>query len=108
METSEQIRIRDVPSSRGIGTDEPSTVEEAMASIDRQNWVKAMQQEIHALEKNDTWEEMDRPPGVKPLPIKWVYKKKPIESGEPRYKARLIAKGCAQMQGRDYQEVFHR
>ncbi|RLU26274.1 hypothetical protein DMN91_000068 [Ooceraea biroi] len=87
-------------------TSEPSTIEEAMAGTESQNWVKAMLEEIHSLRKNDTWDEVDRPPGVKPLAVKWVFKKKLTESGEIRYKARLVAKGCAQIKGRDYHEVF--
>lgn len=87
-------------------TVDPSTVEEAMASSERQNWMRAMQDEIHSLQKNNTWDLVDQPPRIKPLAAKWVFKKKLTETGETRYKARLVAKGCAQIEGRDYSEVF--
>lgn len=86
-------------------SDEPATMEEVMVSAERENWVKAMQEEIHLLQKNNTWEEVDRPLGVKPLTVKWVYKRKKTDSGNIRYKARLVAKGCSQIEERDY-EVF--
>ncbi|KMQ87254.1 integrase core, partial [Lasius niger] len=87
-------------------TDDPTTVEEAMACPEREDWTRAMQKEIHSLQKNNTWDKVGRPPGVKPLTVKWVYKRKITESGKTRYKARLVAKGCTQIEGRDYDEIF--
>ena len=39
------------------------------------------------------------------VPNKWVYKIK-IVDGRPKYKATLVAKGYAQKEGIDFQEVF--
>lgn len=53
-----------------------------------------MQNEIDAIEKNNTWELMNFPPGQKPIGLKWVYKLKRDAKGEiVNYKARLVAKG---------------
>lgn len=66
-----------------------------------------MNQEIAAIEKNDTWEISDLPIGHKKIGVKWVYKTKLKENGEvDKYKARLVAKGYKQEFGVDYREVF--
>lgn len=66
-----------------------------------------MQEEMNAIEKNDTWELATLPKGNKPFGVKWVYKKKMNAQGEiERYKARLVAKGYKQKAGIDYEEVF--
>jgi Reverse transcriptase (RNA-dependent DNA polymerase) len=66
-----------------------------------------MQEEMKAIEKNDTWELTTLPKGHKPIGVKWVYKKKMNVQGEvERYKARLVAKGYKQKTEIDYEEVF--
>ena len=83
---------------------DPVTYEEA-ANDDC--WIKAMNEEIHAIEKNDTWELTTLPEGKKPIGVKWVYKTKYNPNGEiDRFKARLVAKGYKQKPGIDYFEVF--
>ncbi|KAK9069971.1 hypothetical protein SSX86_010369 [Deinandra increscens subsp. villosa] len=58
------------------------------------NWVAAMNDEIEALHRNDTWTLVDLPKDRKPIGCKWIYKIKYKSSGEiERYKARLVAKG---------------
>ncbi|CAL9006509.1 unnamed protein product [Prunus brigantina] len=55
-----------------------------------EKWVKAMDQEIDSIKKNDTWELVDLPQGKKPIGVKWVYKTKLNAQGEvEKYKARL-------------------
>ncbi|CAL1672300.1 unnamed protein product [Lasius platythorax] len=87
-------------------TEIPKTYKEAMNSSEHLEWLHAMQEELKALERNDTWEETELSPGKKQLSAKWIYQKKETCTGEPRHKARLVAKGCAQIQGRNYEEVF--
>jgi Reverse transcriptase (RNA-dependent DNA polymerase) len=66
-----------------------------------------MDDEIHAIEKNDTWKLTSLPRGHKAISVKWVYKKKMNPQGEvEKYKARLVAKGYKQQVGVDYEEVF--
>jgi len=65
-----------------------------------------MNEEIRAIERNNTWELTDLPKGARPIGVKWVYKKKTNAEGEvERYKARLVVKGYKQKEGIDY-EVF--
>ncbi|KAK6148045.1 hypothetical protein DH2020_018957 [Rehmannia glutinosa] len=66
-----------------------------------------MQQELDALEKNQTWELIPLPPGKKTIGCKWVYKIKMKQDGTvDRYKARLVAKGYHQVYGVDYWDNF--
>lgn len=66
-----------------------------------------MNDEIDAIERNDTWELCDLPRGQKTIGVKWVFKTKLNENGEvDKYKARLVAKGYKQQYGTDYTEVF--
>jgi len=37
------------------------------------NWVQAMNKEMRALEKNQTWETVDRPLHEKVVGCRWVY-----------------------------------
>lgn len=66
-----------------------------------------MDNEIEAIERNNTWELITLPTGVKAIGVKWVYKTKLNEKGEvEKHKARLVAKGYSKKYGLDYKEVF--
>lgn len=86
---------------------EPATLEEALASEQAEFWQQAANDEMASLLANGTWTVEPVPPGVKPIPVKWVFKVKRDASGKvERYKARLVAKGFRQREGIDYEEVF--
>lgn len=87
--------------------DEPCTINNAEESQDLPKWKQAMDEEIAALNKNNTWKIVDRPSGVKPIKNKWVFKVKLNPQGEiERYKARLVAKGYTQVENIDYKETY--
>ncbi|BBG93591.1 transposable element gene [Prunus dulcis] len=67
----------------------PNSVTEA---LEDSKWKEAMNEEMRALQKNDTWELMPLPHGKKTMGC--------------RYKARLVAKGYTQRYEIDYQETF--
>jgi len=70
-------------------------------------WKAAMEEEIHALQKNKTWELVSLPKGKRVVGCKWVFTVKQNPKGEvDRYKARLVAKGYSQTYGIDYDETF--
>lgn len=69
--------------------------------------MKAMDEEIHEIEKNNTWLLTTIPEGKKPIGVKWVYKTKYNPKGEvDHFKAQLVAKGYKQKLDIDYFEVF--
>ena len=66
-----------------------------------------MSEEIAALERTGTWDLVPLPPQVTPITCNWVYKIKTRSDGSLEcYKARLVARGFLQEQGRDYDETF--
>ena len=83
---------------------EPLNFDEAMKD---KRWRQAMEEEIKAIEKNNTWELSSLPKGHEAIGVKWVFKIKKNAKGEvERHKARLVAKGYKQQYGVDYDEVF--
>ncbi|XP_035838498.1 uncharacterized protein LOC110908724 isoform X1 [Helianthus annuus] len=82
----------------------PSSVKEAQS---KKNWKEAMETEMRALMKNNTWEKCVLPKGKKTVGCRWVYSIKYKPDGSiGRYKARLVAKGYTQTYGIDYSETF--
>ena len=62
---------------------------------------------MHALAKNETWDLVDAPRGLKPIGCRWVYKVKyNTDDSVNWYKARLVGKGYAQKHDIDYDETF--
>jgi hypothetical protein len=83
---------------------EPSTLGDTLSDT---RWKQAMDSEIHALHKNDTWHLVPPPRNVNVIDSKWAYKiKKKSDGTIERYKARLVGKGIMQMYGRDYEDTI--
>ncbi|MCO5597772.1 hypothetical protein L7F22_051854 [Adiantum nelumboides] len=83
---------------------EPTCFDEAIGNM---KWEQAMDEEMAALDVNETCELVPLPEGKKSIGCKWVYKVKHNADGNiSRYKARLVTKGYAQMYGIDYEETF--
>lgn len=81
---------------------EPSSFEDAKGNAE---WENAMREGISALKKNETWDLVPLPAGVKPISCKWVYKVKRRSDGSVE-RARLIARAFSQQYGIDYDETF--
>ncbi|KAI5351652.1 hypothetical protein L3X38_004543 [Prunus dulcis] len=75
-------------------------------ACEHEHWIKAIDEEIHAIEKNETWELSSFPEGKTPTGVKWVYKTKYKPNGDVDRFKRLVAKGYKQKPGIDYFEVF--
>ena len=70
---------------------EPKFFEEASQE---DNWIRAMNEELDQIEKNNTWELVPRPKDKNVIGSKWVFKNKMNEKGQVvRNKARLVCKG---------------
>ncbi|XP_078442921.1 LOW QUALITY PROTEIN: cytochrome P450 93A3-like [Wolffia australiana] len=66
-----------------------------------------MDDEMHALIKNHTWDVVPLPPGKKAVGCKWVHTPKHRADGSlERRKSRLVARGFTQSYGVDYFETF--
>ena len=90
-----------------IDISEPLSYQDATTRDDSFHWLKAMKEEINSLKENHTWTLSQLPPGRKAIRSKWVYKIKHDANGNiNRYKARLVAVGCSQTAGIDFEETF--
>lgn len=73
------------------------------AAMQDQNWLSAMQAEVLALKKNETWELIDRSPEDNVINTKWIFKINQREDGSiEHYKARWVVNGMKQIEGTDY------
>ncbi|RVX08193.1 Retrovirus-related Pol polyprotein from transposon TNT 1-94 [Vitis vinifera] len=71
-------------------------------------WKAAMNEEMKSLQKNETWELVECPPGKKPVGCRWIYTVKYKADGSiERFKARLGSKEYTQTYGIDYTETLH-
>ncbi|RVW74189.1 Retrovirus-related Pol polyprotein from transposon RE1 [Vitis vinifera] len=70
-------------------------------------WKVVMNEEMKSLQKNETWELVECPPGKKLVGCHWIYTVKYKADGSiERFKARLVAKVYTQTYGIDYTETF--
>ena len=96
--------LADIYESCNFCTIEPTSFEEAIREDVRK---KAMEEEIHMIEKNDTWQLVERPKNKEVVGVKWIYRIKHKSDGSwLKIKARLVAKGYSQHKGVDYFETF--
>ena len=83
---------------------EPTSTKE---SYKDESWVKAMNEELDQIEKNQTWDLVPRPKDKNVIGTKWVFKNKMNEDGQVVIKkAILVCKGYAQVEGVNYEETF--
>ena len=70
-------------------------------------WFEAMREELCMIEKNDTWELVERPQNRKIIEVKWDYITKFNANGSVnKHKARLVIKGYSQVFGVDFLKTF--
>ncbi|GJV27948.1 ribonuclease H-like domain-containing protein [Tanacetum coccineum] len=83
---------------------EPKKISEALKD---ESWVDASKEELLQFKIQKVWILVDLPYKKKAIGTKWVYRNKKDERGVVvRNKARLVAQGHRQEEGKDYDEVF--
>lgn len=71
---------------------EPINRDEAINSANKIEWIKAMDEEIRSINKNNTWTLTELLKDKKVIGCKWIFKrKKNSVTGLTKYKARLVA-----------------
>lgn len=87
-----------------LASSDPKTVQTALK---QPQWVEAMQRELDALHKNNTWSLVPRPLNRQVVGSKWLFRTKfHSDSTIERHKARLVAQGYSQTPGLDYSHTF--
>jgi hypothetical protein len=82
----------------------PKSYREALS---HPGWRKAMEEEMHALDLNHTWDLVHKPAGIPIVGCRWVFTvKQNLDGTVNRLKPRLVAKGFTQTYGLDYTETF--
>lgn len=85
----------------------PKNFNEIEKLPNHKDWMKAVKDEIASLKKNETWEVVSRPTGVKLIDTKWIFKIKQNDMGQKeKYKARLVARGFMQKEHVDYEATY--
>ncbi|CAJ2651803.1 unnamed protein product [Trifolium pratense] len=96
--------LDDIYARCNIATLEPTRYAEA-ANVE--GWKVAMQEEMKMIEKNQTWQLVDKPENQKIIGVKWVYRTKLNPDGSiNKLKARLVVKGYFQQHGVDFSDTF--
>jgi hypothetical protein len=85
----------------------PTTYQQAMTGPQAKEWFQAMKAEYDSQIDRQTFQLTTLPYDQKAIDGKWVYKIKETEEGIiDRFKARWVAKGYRQVEGRDYEEKY--
>lgn len=94
-------------SAESFMDDVPDNLEDIERRNDKEEWKSAIQKELNALKRNNTWTLTKLPEGNRAINNKWVFKIKRNKDGNIKtYKARLVIKGCSQKRGFDYEETY--
>jgi hypothetical protein len=96
--------LEEIYQRSNVAVCEPENYEDAQMNP---AWQEAMKEEIHMIEKNHTWELVDRPADKNIIGVKWIFRTKlNADSSINKFKARLVVKGYAQVYGVDYSDTF--
>jgi hypothetical protein len=96
--------LSDIYQRCNVAVCEPACCEEALKDP---KWKNAMEEEMSMIQKNKTWELVDKPEDRHIIGVKWVFRTKlNADCSINKYKARLVVKGYAQIFGVDYSDTF--
>lgn len=87
--------------------DLPKDYNDIFNKPDSKEWIKAVNEELDSLTRNNTWKLVPKPDKAKVIDSKWVFRIKRNNDGEPEtYKARLVAKGFMQQKNFTPSEIY--
>ena len=88
-----------------MSANEQHALVEAISTPDKAKWQEAMEKEMKSLHSNEVWKLVETPPNRRIVGSKWIFKRKFGADGTvQKYKARLVAQGCTQIFGLDYEK----
>ena len=106
----DQLGVPDTNSSKYMAylvtAEDRLTYRQATNGEEKDHWEEAIKKEFDSLAENKVWTLETLPKGRKAIGCKWVFKKKDVPGGSIRYRARLVAKGYAQVAGLDFTDTF--
>ena len=89
-----------------ITKDQPH-INEALQGLEADHWMEAIETKLAQIEKLDTWEVIEAPPGANIINSRFIlHQKRDAQGNISRYKAHLIAKGFKQQFGVNYTDTF--
>jgi hypothetical protein len=87
--------------------DTPTSIAEAYASPNTDDWKEDVHNEMDLILSNRTWELSERPHGCKPVGCKWMFKKQlRPDSTVEKYNAILVAKFYTPKEGENYFDTY--
>ncbi|KAL7296839.1 hypothetical protein TKK_0010234 [Trichogramma kaykai] len=85
----------------------PTNFQEAIKGHYREEWIRAMDEEMKAFDENETWELVHLPLNKHVIDNRWVLRIKYKPDGTiDQFRARLVARGIFQRAEVDYEETF--
>jgi vacuolar-type H+-ATPase catalytic subunit A/Vma1 len=84
----------------------PIEVVKVEKTLEDEDWVMAMQEELNNFERNQVWTLVERP-NTNVIGTEWVFRNKQDENDVvTRNKARLVAQDFTQAEGLDFEETY--
>ncbi|MBW0536422.1 hypothetical protein O181_076137 [Austropuccinia psidii MF-1] len=85
----------------------PHTFNQAIKSLDKDSWLKAIGKELASMNHLDVWDVVDLCPDYKLMGTTWVFRiKRDHLNNVVEYKARLCAQGFTQTPGVDFDKTY--
>jgi len=103
-----QVEFPDFVTYSTVGENDSKnvSVKDALSGPDKGKWEGAISEEISNHVENSTWDLVKRTPNMRVIGSKWVLCQKLDADGNPKFKARLVAQGFAQVKNVDYFETY--
>lgn len=113
-QTRQVEKLQIIPNAKSYQCEEemikekiPQSYAEAINCKNRKKWEEAIEEELASHETMKTWKVVKRNPDMRVIKSRWVFSKKESEiDNTVRYKARLVAVGCTQSPGIDFDENY--